>query len=135
MDRRSFERLVEAALDRLPAVFKEKMENIAVHIEDEPSPEILREMGIRSGTLFGLYQGVPITERGWGYGNVLPDRIVIYQKPIEDAAAAGQGVEDIVLDTVIHEIGHYFGFDDAELRDMERLKRPMRKEGRRLRRA
>lgn len=115
-----FERLVAKALERLPRAFKERLDNISIQVEDAPSREQLSEMGIESGTLFGLYQGVPLTERGWGYGNVLPDRIVIYQQPIEDAAATEQDIEDIVLDTVMHEIGHYFGFDDAELRYMVR---------------
>jgi len=79
-------------------------------------------MGIRSGTLFGLYQGVPLTERGWNYGNMLPDRIVIYQRPIESVAASAEQVETIVQDTVIHEIGHYFGFTDKELREIEAMK-------------
>lgn len=119
MDRRSFEQLVERALERLPRGFRERMENISVHIEDMPSSETLRDMGIESGSLFGLYQGVPLTERGWAYGNTLPDRIVIYQRPIEEAARSPQEIEDIVLDTVMHEIGHYFGFDDDELYRME----------------
>jgi len=80
-------------------------------------------MGIRSGTLFGLYQGVPLTERGWNYGNMLPDRIVIYQRPIESVAASPEEIEKIVRDTVIHEIGHYFGFTDKELREIDAEKR------------
>jgi len=80
-------------------------------------------MGIRSGTLFGLYQGVPLTKRGWNYGNMLPDRIVIYQRTIESVAASPEEIEKIVLDTVIHEIGHYFGFSDKELREIEAAKR------------
>lgn len=127
MDRRSFEQLVEDALEKLPRAFKEKIENISVHIEDSPSPETLEEMGIESGTLFGLYQGVPLTERGWYYGNVLPDRIVIYQRPIEEAARSRQEVEDIILETVMHEVGHYFGFDDEELYKMEDAKKKVRR--------
>ena len=76
-------------------------------------------MGIERGTLFGLYQGVPLTEREWNFGNVLPDRIVIYQRPIEEAARSSEEIEEIVLETVIHEVGHYFGFTDEELYDIE----------------
>ncbi len=76
-------------------------------------------MGIRRGTLLGLYQGVPLTEREWNYGNVLPDRIVIYQRSIEQSARSMDEIEDIVLDTVMHELGHYFGFDDEELYSIE----------------
>ncbi len=119
MDRPAFEELVHKALRRLPRKFKEKLENISIQIEDQPSQETLDDMGIEGGTLYGLYQGVPLTERGWGYGNVLPDRIVIYQRPIEEDAATPKEAEEIVRDTVMHEIGHYFGFDDRELYDME----------------
>jgi len=80
-------------------------------------------MGIRSGSLFGLYQGVPLTKREWNYGNMLPDRIVIYQHTIESVATSPEEIEKIVLDTVIHEIGHYFGFSDRELREIEAAKR------------
>ena len=76
-------------------------------------------MRVDSGMLFGLYQGVPLTEREWNYGNVLPDRIVIYQRPIEDAAKSPSEIEEIVMDTVMHEIGHYFGFDDETLYSIE----------------
>jgi len=119
MDKDSFEQLVAAALRRLPRVFRQKLKNIAVQVEDEPSEDLLADMGIDEGTLFGLYQGVPLTERGWGYGNVLPDRIVIYQRPIEEVAQSREEIEEIVAETVVHEIGHYFGFDDEELYDME----------------
>jgi predicted Zn-dependent protease with MMP-like domain len=123
MDRLSFERLVEQALERLPKKFKGKLRNIMIEVEDEPSEELLEGMGIESGTLFGLYQGVPLTEREWNFGNALPDRIVIYQRPIESAATSPAEIEEIVLDTVVHEVGHYFGFDDAALLEMEREKR------------
>jgi predicted Zn-dependent protease with MMP-like domain len=119
MDRSSFEKLVERALTKLPGKFRSRLKNIVVEVEAEPPQEILDDLGIEHGTLYGLYQGVPLTEREWNYGNVLPDRIVIYQGPIERAARAGEEVEQIVLDTVVHEIGHYFGFDDAELYRME----------------
>ena len=123
MDRPAFEILVQHSIRKLPRRFKQKLANISVEIEDRPSQELLNDMGIRSGTLFGLYQGVPLTERGWNYGNMLPDRIVIYQHPIESVAASPVEIEKIVLDTVIHEIGHYFGFSDNELREIEAAKR------------
>lgn len=119
MDRPSFENLVETALRRLPRKFREKLHNIAIEIEDEASPDVLEDLGIEDGTLYGLYQGVPLTEREWNYGNVLPDRIVIYQRPIETTARSSDEIQDIVLDTVVHEIGHFFGFSDAELYDIE----------------
>ena len=123
MDRSSFEKLVQKSLLRLPRRFKQKLKNISVEVEDRPSAELLRDMGITSGTLFGLYQGVPLTQREWNYGNVLPDRIIIYQRPIESAAVSPGEIEEIVLNTVMHEIGHYFGFSDDELNEMEDAKR------------
>jgi predicted Zn-dependent protease with MMP-like domain len=123
MDRASFEILVQNSLRKLPRRFKKKLANISVEIEDQPSRELLNDMGIRSGTLFGLYQGVPLTQREWNYGNMLPDRIVIYQRPIESVASSPEEIEQAVADTVIHEIGHYFGFTDKELREMEETKR------------
>ncbi len=119
MDRPAFEELVQKALRTLPKKFKEKLENIAIHVEDEPSQDVLDDMDIEEGTLYGLYQGVPLTERGWSYGNVLPDRIVIYQRPIEGDARSEGEIEEIVRDTVMHEIGHYFGFDDRALYEIE----------------
>ncbi len=118
MDRSSFKKLVEQSLRGLPRRFKKKLENISVEVEDRPSRELLENMGIESGTLFGLYQGVPLTQREWNYGNVLPDRIVIYQRPIEQAARSIGEIQEIVRDTVIHEVGHYFGFSDKELYEM-----------------
>ncbi len=132
MDRSSFEKLVQNSLRRLPRRFKQKLQNVSVEVEDRPSAELLSDMGITSGTLFGLYQGVPLTQREWNYGNVLPDRIVIYQRPIESAAASPEEIVEIVLDTVMHEIGHYFGFSDNELyemmKDVKRKKKRTRKQ-------
>lgn len=123
MDRIAFEKLVQHSLRRLPGRFKQRLKNISIEIEDSPSAALLSDMKIQSGTLFGLYQGVPLTEREWNYGNVLPDRIVIYQRPIESAALSPDEIEGIVMDTVMHEIGHYFGFDDNELYRIENAKR------------
>ena len=86
MTRDRFTRLVEEAVREIPRRFRTAMANVAVVVEDEPSPELLEEMEVDPGdTLYGLYQGTPLTERGWGYGNSLPDRITIYQRPIEES--------------------------------------------------
>lgn len=119
MDRSSFEKFVERSLKRLPKKFRDELENITIEVEDEPAPEVLDDLEIEDGMLYGLYQGVPLTEREWNYGNVLPDRIAIYQGPIERTARSAGEIEEIVLDTVMHEIGHYFGFDDAALYEIE----------------
>ena len=128
MDRKTFETLVERSLKRLPRKFRDELENIAIEVEEEPPQEVLDDMGIEDGALYGLYQGVPLTEREWNFGNVLPDRIVIYQRPIERDARNDDDLEEIVLDTVMHEIGHYFGFDDDPLYAIEDEK-VRRKEG------
>ncbi len=129
MNRTEFEELVQYALRRLPKRFKLRIRNVEIEVEDEPGQEILESMGIETGTLFGLYQGVPLTEREWNYGNILPDRIVIYQRPIEQAARSREEIEEIVLETVMHEVGHYFGFSDEELYDIEDDKRKERGKG------
>ena len=70
-------------------------------------------------TLFGLYHGTPLPERGWGYGNTLPDRISIYQFPIEEACEDDEEIRDCVAETVIHEFGHYFGMSEEEIEEIE----------------
>jgi predicted Zn-dependent protease with MMP-like domain len=115
-----FRELVEEALKQIPRRFRREMKNVAVVVEGEPSPEILEEMEIEPGdTLFGLYQGTPLPERGWAFGNTLPDRISIYQKPIEEACEDEEEIKDCVAETVIHEFGHYFGMSEEEIEEIE----------------
>lgn len=129
MERRAFERLVERSLERLPRKFADALQNIVVEVEDEPAPEVLDDMGIEDDGLYGLYQGTPLTEREWNFGNYLPDRIAIYKGPIERDARTDAEIEEIVLDTVMHEIGHYFGFDDETLYNIEAEKQKKKKKG------
>ena len=120
MDRSRFQRLVEEALREIPRRFRSAMQNVAVIVEDEPSPQILEEMEIEPpDSLFGLYQGTPLPNRGWGYGNALPDRISIYQGPIEEACEDDDEIRDCVAETVIHEFGHYFGLSEEEIEEIE----------------
>ena len=120
MDRSRFQRLVEEALREIPPRFRSAMQNVAVIVEDEPPPHILEEMEIEPpDSLFGLYQGTPLSERGWGYGNALPDRISIYQGPIEEACEDDEEIRDCVAETVIHEFGHYFGMDEDQIEEIE----------------
>ena len=120
MTREDFARLVEDALREIPRRFRVAMKNVAVIVEDEPSPAILDEMDIDPGdTLFGLYQGTPLPERGWAYGNTLPDRISIFQRPIEEACQDDEEIRDCVAETVIHEFGHYFGMSEEEIEEIE----------------
>jgi predicted Zn-dependent protease with MMP-like domain len=118
--REAFTVLVEEALREIPRRFRKAMRNVAVVVEEEPSPDILEEMEIDEGdTLFGLYHGTPLTQRGWGYGNSLPDRISIYQRPIEEACADEEEIRDCIAETVIHEFGHYFGMSEEEIEEIE----------------
>jgi predicted Zn-dependent protease with MMP-like domain len=120
MTRERFAKLVEDALKEIPKRFRDEMRNVAVVVEDEPSQDILDEMEMEPGdTLFGLYQGTPLPERGWSYGNNLPDRISIYQTPTEDACDTEDEIRDCVAETVIHEFGHYFGMSEEEIEDIE----------------
>ena len=120
MTRQEFSALVEEALNEIPRRFRQEMKNVAVVVEDEPPPDILTDLEVEPGdTLFGLYQGTPLTERGWAYGNTLPDRISIYQRPIEDACADDEEIRDCVAETVIHEFGHYFGMSEEEIEEIE----------------
>jgi predicted Zn-dependent protease with MMP-like domain len=112
--------LVEDALREIPRSFRDAMKNVAVVVEEEPPPDVLEEMEVGpDDTLFGLYQGTPLTERGWGYGNSLPDRISIYQFPIEDACEDDEEIRDCIAETVIHEFGHYFGMSEEEIEAIE----------------
>jgi predicted Zn-dependent protease with MMP-like domain len=118
--RRQFEALVEKAMRKLPKAFKEKIKNVAVVVEDWADDETLAEMGIEPpDTLYGLYRGIDITRRDSGYGNVLPDTVTIYQGPIEEDCDDEEEMADLVRETVIHEIGHYFGLDDDTMHRIE----------------
>jgi predicted Zn-dependent protease with MMP-like domain len=118
--RQRFKRLVEEALQEIPPRFRAEMKNVAVVVEDEPSHDLLDDMEIGpDDTLFGLYHGTPLTERGWSYGNALPDRISIYQFPIENACVDDDEVRDCGAETVIHEFGHYFGMSEEEIEEIE----------------
>lgn len=121
MTREEFRELVEDAIDTIPLRFAREVRNLAIVIEDEASEELLDEMEIdEPGSLLGLYQGTPLNERGWGYGNQLPDKITLYQDTIEDEC---DGDEDEIVvaigETLIHELGHYFGMSEEEIMDIE----------------
>ena len=120
MDRNAFERLVAEALASIPRRFRDAMQNIAIVVEDEPSDALLDEMEIEPpDTLLGLYQGTPLPERGWGSGNSLPDRILIFQGPHERASEDEDDLAVAIAETLIHEIGHYFGMTEEQIEDVE----------------
>ena len=115
LGRAAFERLVEEALDGLPEHFAELLENVAVVVEEEPDPEVLRDLGMEPDEeLLGLYLGVPITARDSRYQE-LPDRVAIYRGPVLRCCGSRREVVREVRDTVVHELGHYFGLEDEEM--------------------
>ena len=121
MDREKFQWLVAKAVDSLPEEFRTKLENIDVVVADCPTQGQLAEAGLKRGhTLLGLYEGVPLTKRGSHYGLVPPDKITIFQKPIE---AEGRHETEIIAEiqrVVRHEIAHHFGIGDARLNQLEK---------------
>ncbi len=120
LTRKEFEELVVLALKRLPKFIRNRMENIDVVIEDQASRSLLSEMSLRSPfDLLGLYQGIPIDQRGFYYGNVLPDKITLFQLPIESICDTKEEIEEKVREVVIHEVGHYFGLDEGQLEEIE----------------
>jgi predicted Zn-dependent protease with MMP-like domain len=121
IDRQSFESIVAEALDRLPHRFAELMSNVSIQVREAPDRATLDKLGLdpKRNTLFGLYTGVPLDSRGGWYGNVLPDMIVLYRRPLMAAARTrDQLIRQIQL-TLLHEIGHHFGLSDAEMHAWE----------------
>jgi predicted Zn-dependent protease with MMP-like domain len=110
LTRQRFEALVSAALDELPAWVQERMENVEVLIEDEPPED--------DPDLLGLYEGIPLTERGGDYHGVLPDRITLFRRPIEEEAEDEEDLKEVVRETVVHEVAHFFGIPDERLHEL-----------------
>ena len=118
MQRKQFESLVQEAISELPQEFRDKLTNVAVVVEDYPSQELLDRMEVPDDeTLFGLYEGVPLTERGHFDTPLYPDRILISQGPIEDECETPGEIREEVRITLLHEVAHFFGFDDEELEE------------------
>jgi len=120
VEQRKFDRLVADALVSIPRRFRDAMTNLAIVVEDEPSPVLLEEMEIEPpDTLLGLYQGTPLTERHWDYGNTLPDRILLFKGPLERESEDEEDLVVAIGETLIHEIGHYFGLSEEEIEEIE----------------
>ena len=120
MDRERFEWLVAQVVDSLPEEFSTKLENIDVVVEDQPTSSQLAETRLKRGeTLLGLYQGVPLTKRSRYYGMVMPDKITIFQKPIEAKCKNDTEIKAEIRRVVQHEIAHHFGIGDTRLRQLE----------------
>jgi predicted Zn-dependent protease with MMP-like domain len=121
MKRDAFTRLVEEAVDLIPARFQREMKNLALVVEDEPSAALLASLDIEPpDSLYGLYEGTPLTEREWSApGTLLPDRITIFQRPIEEDSDDVDDVRAMIGETLIHEVGHYFGLSEDEIEAIE----------------
>ena len=120
MQKDRFEALVTRALDALPAEFSSRLDSVDVMVEDWPTPRQIRDAGLRTRIqLLGLYEGIPQTERGSGNNLVLPDRITIFQKPIESICVDDKEIEAEVQKVVWHEVAHHFGIDDDAIRMIE----------------
>jgi predicted Zn-dependent protease with MMP-like domain len=117
-----FEQLVDEGIEAIPERFLKKLENVAIVIADTPTLMQLEENNIPEGdTLLGLYEGVPLVERGDAYGGlILPDKITIFKEPIlEEADGDEDALRTLVRETVWHEIAHYFGYDDDTIEERE----------------
>lgn len=114
MTEKEFEKLVEKAIKELPAVFREKMQNVAVTVVSSPTRAQLRRFG---GDLLGLYEGIPLSERGQSYSGAMPDKIIIFRSNIEKICATEEEITREVRNVVMHEIAHHFGIDDERLRE------------------
>ena len=119
MEVKRFSALVDEAVASIPEDFRSRLDNILIEVQPIAAPEVYRGLSKNPWGLLGVYQGVPYRQRGPWYGNVLPDRILIFQKPIELQARTAAEIRKLVRQVVIHEVGHYFGLSDDELRRLE----------------
>ncbi len=138
MKKQEFKKLVAEGFEAIPERFRKLVKNVALVVEDEPSPEVRAEEGLAEDeTLFGRYVGVPRTERGeeYGIGATLPDVITVYRLPIEEEAGPDPAmIREIVRDTVWHEIAHHFGLDEPEVREREARRQTRLRRGEKRRR-
>jgi len=128
LNRKEFEKIVKKGIEAIPEKFLRKLENVVIIIEDKPSPDQRKKLDIHRGwTLFGLYEGVSQLERGTNYTFVLPDKITIFQKPIEEEARDEEDLKKIVENTVWHEIAHHFGMDETRVCQVEAKRQKTRR--------
>jgi predicted Zn-dependent protease with MMP-like domain len=123
-EKAEFEKIVDSGIAAIPERFLQKLDNVVIVVEDEPTPEQARKLHIHPGwTLFGLYEGIPQARRGDHYTSVVPDKITIFRKPIEAAARSEEEMKEMVKNTVWHEIAHHFGMNEDEVRRAESRRR------------
>ncbi|MGD0577127.1 MAG: metallopeptidase family protein [Candidatus Staskawiczbacteria bacterium] len=119
MTHEEFEKLVAEGIDLIDEKFLQKLKNVEIVIEDDPTPFQLEKLKIRGGFLLGLYEGIPQTKRE-SYGQVLPDKITIFKNQIERVYFRPEDIRKAVANTVWHEIAHHFGMDEHQVREAER---------------
>jgi len=128
MTKDEFEKIVAEGIEAIPEEFIKKMSNVVVVTQNRPTGAQNKKLKIRKGwTLFGLYEGVSQLDRGINYGGVLPDKITIFQEPIEKAAKNDKEIKEIVKNTVWHEIAHHFGMSEKRVRELEKKRNENRK--------
>jgi len=121
METEKFEKLVARAVEGLPDEFRERLDNVDVIVADEPTfRQLSKRERQRGHTLLGLYEGIPLTERNQGYGNVVPDMITIFQRPLEAMCKTDDQLVQEIRHVVLHEIAHHFGISDERLRELGR---------------
>lgn len=125
LDIKEFENCINEAISEIPKHLREKIENLAFVVEDEFRPSSVNEKSIKfRGTTLGLYQGVPLPGRGPRYGSVLPDKITIFKNSIEELAGLNEkNIRGLIREVVHHEIGHYFGMNEPQVRAWEKRRR------------
>ena len=122
-----FDSLVDEAWENIPVRFRDEVENVLIAIEDFPNPRQLRKMKIR-GTLLGLYDGVPKTAWGQAVMGIQPSKITIFRGPIIHQCRTEDELKELISDVLMHEVGHYFGYDEDGIRELENRARAVRKE-------
>jgi predicted Zn-dependent protease with MMP-like domain len=122
MTRQRFEEIAQHAFDSLPEAFKGKVDNVQIVVEDYPSTDALSRAHATRSSLLGLYQGVPLPHRGTSYGMypVGPDKITLYQNNIEAVSTSEKEIEHRIVEVLFHELGHYFGMNEQEVRQAMR---------------
>lgn len=118
---KQFEALVNKALDTIPPLYQKNLNNVAITIEDEPTPAQRDKLKLRCDeTLFGLYEGIPLTQRGAGYNLVIPDRITIFKLPMVNVSRNMNELAEQVRHTLWHEIAHYYGLNHEKIHKLEK---------------
>lgn len=119
INRREFEAAVERAIETIPEMFRAQLTNIAIAVEDHPSDELLKELGLPPGeTLFGIYIGVALPERSASEPPLYPDEILIFREPLMAACRSLEEIEEEIAITVVHEVAHYLGIDEERLEEL-----------------